>query len=197
MVVTLSRSSRELPADTSMGRVVAELLARPASEQASVDPLRPVLASLLAGRCLRQGVLSTTLGLPEAAFQALCTDYFSGAPISVPDAPAHELFLLDDLRDLLLLYRAKQHASEVWLADIVAYACGGSNHLWQDLGLAHRAELSTLMAMAFPALAALNVGDMKWKKFIFRQYCSIEGIYTCPAPSCGDCAERAQCFAPE
>ncbi len=177
--------------------LVAELLARPASPQAAADPLRPALASILAGRCLQQGVLSATLGLSQPGFQALCADYFAGEPIQMPDAPAQELFELDDLRELLLAYRANQHASEVWLADIVAHACGGRDHLWQDLGLAHRGELSSLMTLAFPALAALNAGDMKWKKFIYRQYCSQEGIHVCPAPSCGDCAERTTCFAPE
>lgn len=181
----------------SRSQLLADLLARPARPQAAADPLRPVLASVLAGRCLQQGVLSATLGLSESAFETLCADYFPGEPIPVPDAPAHELFELDDLHHLLLGHRAHQHGSEIWLAEIVAHACGGRDHLWQDLGLAHRGELSSLMSLAFPALAALNVHDMKWKKFIYRQYCSMEGIHVCPAPACGECAERTQCFAPE
>jgi len=178
-------------------QLVAELLARPASPDAAADPLRPLLASVLAGRCLQQGVLSATLGLPEPEFDALCANYFPGEPIQMPNVPVRELFELDDLRDLLLAHRANQYASELWLANIVAHACGGRDHLWQDLGLAHRGELSSLLTLAFPALAALNSGDMKWKKFIYRQYCSMEGIHVCPAPSCGECAERNKCFAPE
>ncbi|MBB1074950.1 nitrogen fixation protein NifQ [Rhodoferax sp. 4810] len=178
-------------------QLVADLLARPVSPQAAADPLRPVLASVLAGRCLQQGVLSATLGLSAAGFEAMCAAYFPGEPLATPDAPARELFELDDLHHLLLRHRAHQHTSEIWLAEIVAHACGGRDHLWQDLGLAHRGELSSLMRLAFPALAALNVHDMKWKKFIYRQYCSMEGIHVCPAPSCGECAERAKCFAPE
>ena len=178
-------------------QLVADLLARPASPQAAADPLRPVLASVLAGRCLQQGVLSATLGLSATAFQTLCDAYFPGALLAMPDAPVRELFELDDLHQLLLRYRAHQRVSEIWLAEIVAHACGGRDHLWQDLGLAHRGELSSLMRLAFPALASLNVHDMKWKKFIYRQYCSVEGIHVCPAPSCGECAERTQCFAPE
>jgi nitrogen fixation protein NifQ len=53
------------------------------------------------------------------------------------------------------------------------------------------------METGFPALAALNTGDMKWKKFIYRQYCARDGIYVCPAPSCGVCIDYAKCFAPE
>jgi nitrogen fixation protein NifQ len=65
------------------------------------------------------------------------------------------------------------------------------------LGLANRGELSLLMNTAFPTLAALNVGDMKWKKFIYRHCCTREGIYVCPAPSCGGCSDYSKCFAKE
>ena len=174
-----------------------ELLGRPATAAATADPLRPVLASLLVGRSLNQGVLPARLGLTEAAFQMLWTDYFPGAHPNLQNGPGENIVELDDLLHLLLEYRAGVRESEVWLAHIVAYSCCGRNHLWQDLGLANRGELSTLMTLAFPSLATLNVGDMKWKKFIYRHYCSKEGIYVCPAPSCGECADHPKCFAPE
>lgn len=177
--------------------LMAELLNRPATAQACADPLRPVLASLLAGRSLNQGVLSATLGLGEQAFQPLWHDYFPGAQLNLQDGPGEDIAELEDLLNLLLEYRAGLRASEVWLAHVVAYGCSGRNHLWQDLGLANRSELSLLMNTAFPALAALNTDDMKWKKFIYRHYCAREGIYVCPAPSCGECADHAKCFAPE
>ena len=175
----------------------AELLGRPAQVAAFDDPLRPVLASLLTGRSLNQGVLPATLGLSETTFQSLWQDYFPGAQLNLTDGPGEDIAELEDLLHLLLEYRAGLRESEVWLAGIVAYSCCGRNHLWQDLGLANRGELSTLMTLAFPALAALNVGDMKWKKFIYRHYCAREGIYVCPAPSCGECADHAKCFSPE
>lgn len=175
----------------------ADLLARPALASALADPLRPVLASLLAGRSLNLGVLSATLGLPEAAFQTLWHNYFAGAQLNLTDGPGEVIAELEDLLHLLLEYRAGVRESEVWLAHIVAYSCCGRNHLWQDLGLADRGELSHLLRTAFPALADLNVGDMKWKKFLYRHYCSREGIYVCPAPSCSECADHDKCFAPE
>lgn len=174
-----------------------ELLGRPAQTHAADDPLRPLLASLLAGRSLHQGVLPATLGLTAPIFQTLCRDYFPGAQLNLQNGPGEDIAELQDLLHLLLEYRAGGRESEVWLAHSVAYSCCGRNHLWQDLGLADRGELSTLMTVAFPTLAALNVGDMKWKKFIYRHYCSREGIYVCPAPSCGECADHAKCFAPE
>lgn len=175
----------------------AELMGRPAPAGIRNDPLRLLLASLLAGRSLNLGVLTATLGLPETAFQALWQDYFPGEHLKLTNGPGELIAELEDLLQLLLKYRAGVHESEVWLAHIVAYSCCGRSHLWEDLGLAHRGELSALMAMAFPALAAMNTNDMKWKKFIYRHYCATEGIYVCPAPSCGECADHAKCFAPE
>jgi nitrogen fixation protein NifQ len=177
--------------------LLAELLSRPANADAAADLLRPVFASLLAGRALRQGVLTNTLGLPEPLFQLLWNDYFPGAHLNLASGPGEEIAELEDLRNLLLEYRAGLRDSEVLLAHIVAYACGGRNHLWQDLGLANRGDLSFLLYTAFPGLASLNTGDMKWKKFIYRHYCSREGIYVCPAPSCGECADHDKCFAAE
>ncbi len=83
------------------------------------------------------------------------------------------------------------------IAEVVALACLGDNHLWQDLRLGSRAELSALMNHWFPALAAKNVRDMKWKKFLYKQLCEQEGIYVCRAPSCAVCADYARCFGPE
>lgn len=185
------------PSHQCRALLLAELLGRPASTQATTDPLRPVLASLLAGRSLNQGVLSSTLGLPEQAFQALWSDYFPGTPLHLQNGAGEDIAELEDLLNLLVEYRAGLQESEVWLAQIVAYSCCGRNHLWQDLGLANRGELTTLMTVAFPGLAALNSGDMKWKKFIYRHYCSREGIYVCPAPTCGECADFNKCFSPE
>lgn len=177
--------------------LVAELLGRPASPEATADPLRPIFASLLAGRSLNEGVLPATLGLAPHVFQRLWEEYFPGPHLRLGNGSAEDIPELTDIINLLLEYRPGQRESESWMAQIVAWGCAGRDHLWQDLGLADRGELSTLMTTAFPALAQLNTGDMKWKKFIYRHYCARDGIYVCPAPSCGVCADYAKCFAPE
>lgn len=177
--------------------LVAELLGRPAAAEAAADPLRPILASLLAGRSLHEGVLPATLGLAPHVFRQLWERYFPGDHLRLQNGAAEDIPELTDLINLLLDYRAGRGEAEAWMAQIVAWGCAGRDHLWQDLGLANRKELSILMESAFPALAALNTGDMKWKKFIYRHYCARDGIYVCPAPSCGECADYAKCFAPE
>jgi nitrogen fixation protein NifQ len=102
-----------------------------------------------------------------------------------------------DLRELLLANRNGRHDSEIWLADILIAGCLGDDHLWQDLGLWNRADLSQLMHQNFRSLALRNDKDMKWKKFLYKQLCETEGIYTCRAPSCAVCADYANCFGPE
>jgi len=49
----------------------------------------------------------------------------------------------------------------------------------------------------FPELAAKNVKDMKWKKFLYKQLCEAEGIYLCRAPSCEVCIDYPKCFGSE
>ena len=71
------------------------------------------------------------------------------------------------------------------------------NHLWQDLGLGSRSELSALMARWFPALVAKNAFDMKWKKFLYRQLCEREQLLICRSPSCAVCSDHDLCFGPE
>lgn len=88
-------------------------------------------------------------------------------------------------------------ADRAEVAGIVALACLGDDHLWQDLQLASRVELGVLLRRWFPALAAKNTGDMKWKKFFYKQLCERAEIHACRAPSCAVCSDHAACFGPE
>lgn len=175
----------------------AELLARPTGGAAANDANRPLLASILAGQASGTGCLPADLGLGAPALAELLATYFPGAELLFTTRPALQIPELEDLQKLLLDHRAGRSPAESWIATVVATACAGSDHLWQDLGFTSRAELSQLMQVNFPELAALNSGDMKWKKFLYRQFCSREGIYVCPAPSCGVCKDFSQCFGPE
>jgi nitrogen fixation protein NifQ len=84
-----------------------------------------------------------------------------------------------------------------WLAHALSQASLGDDHLWQDLHLPSRRELSALMREWFPALAARNDRDMKWKKFLYKQLCDQAELSICRAPSCGVCSDYANCYGPE
>lgn len=183
------------PPTQSDGGLHAELM-----EHAAGLPQDELFAQMICSQLGGNGALPAGLGLETKDFRALMERHFPGIdlPIQcggpVPDPRALER---DDLLGLLLSHRAHRNASERWMAEIVTSACMASDHLWQDLGLWSRQYLSELMTQNFPALAARNVHDMKWKKFLYKQLCEQEGINACRAPSCEYCTDYLNCFGPE
>lgn len=143
--------------------------------------------------------LTHGLGLAPDALHALFDRYFPHALdlMSGSDEGPMELEE-DDLRRLLRAHGATGSPLETWLAAIIARrSVIGANHLWQDLGLRHRGDLSALMTRHFPGLVALNSGDMKWKKFFYRTLCQLEGVVICKSPNCETCDDYATCFEVE
>lgn len=143
-------------------------------------------------------------GLNEDGFGRLVDEYFPGfacrnGESDVRQEPGGQFAIdeFDDLVDLLLAYRSSASRQEAWLAHAIATAAMGQNHLWQDLGLPNRQVLSALLNTHFPLLAARNTGDMKWKKFFYRQLCERAGVPICKSPHCADCSDFRNCFGPE
>lgn len=167
------------------------------------DP-RDVATRAFAGALAAAGdALPRPLGLPEEAFAALLRRYFPHADDATdwrtPSSGCAALRVeeYDDLVALLYEHRSGDGDETVWLASAVAAACLGDDHLWQDLGLASRDELSGLLRTHFGALYAKNGGNMKWKKFFYQQLCERAEVRACAAPSCAVCHDYAQCFGPE
>lgn len=145
--------------------------------------------------------LAATSGLDAAALMALAARLFPGAGralaamagAAAPAASAEQ----ESARDLLLMYGNGDYALLHPLAVMIARRCQETHHLWQDLGLRNRGELSELMTRHFTRLKQKNSADMKWKKFISRMVCASEGFSLCPAPVCSDCDDFASCFGSE
>ena len=160
-----------------------------------------LLARMLANQAATQSALPPGLGLEAGDFRALMDRHFPGftlpAKLVEPSHLGSRSAEWDELLALLQEYRAGADFSESWMALIVATACMGGDHLWQDLGLWSRNDLSQLMASNFPGLKALNNRDMKWKKFLYKQLCERTGVYVCRSPSCEVCTDYAKCFGPE
>lgn len=169
------------------------------SRAAGDRPGGALLARIVAAQAMGLGVLPPHLGLGQARHRRLMAHCFPGIDVAPgsPPAPPDRPQERRDLYELMWAHRAGLDPCEDWLAGIVAAACLGGNHLWQDLGLAHRGALTGLMETHFPGLAARNQGDMKWKKFLYRQLCLAEGLRICRAPSCQVCPDYADCFGPE
>ena len=164
-------------------------------------PNDALFARMIASQAAGLGALPPGLGLFGPDYVALLDRHFPQAVLPVPTGrPAFDCSDMperDDLLALLLDHVAGRDDSEHRMAEIVVVACMGGDHLWQDLGLWNRADLSQLMNENFPALAAKNDRDMKWKKFLYRQICEREGIHVCPAPACQVCVDYAKCFGRE
>jgi nitrogen fixation protein NifQ len=160
------------------------------------------LACMLASWQEGAGALPANFGFSPQTFSAMLARHFPGLEVSSLLQPARVVDTLradefEDVYTLLLGGRAWQCESEVFMAEVVARSCHGQDHLWQDMGLWSRDQLSALMWRNFPPLAARNVNNMKWKKFLYKQLCVTEGIYTCRAPSCEVCADYDNCFGSE
>lgn len=143
-----------------------------------------------------------TLGLPQAELLDMVHRCFPElgtlAPIHDTDYQ-HLLDALpadfDELVAMLLAHRPDApHASETrWLARAIAAACFGERHLWQDLGLFDRADVSALLGRHFPALAGKNVHDLKWKRFLFQELSLRQGTAPRMPPGCQRCEQRQAC----
>ena len=143
------------------------------------------------------GSLAERCGLDASELAELATMLFPGWQ---PPGAGDEIALAPQeqaLRDILWMHAARGSRFEGLLARMIARRSLRPNHLWQDLGLANRGELSLLMERHFPGLARRNSADMKWKKFFYRMMCSSEQFRMCAAPVCSECDDFDNCFGSE
>jgi nitrogen fixation protein NifQ len=189
----------------------------------SEAPARTAVASMVGSFWVGRGVLPTDLGLDAKQRAAVIGYAFGpdpelwaaarGALLQGADCPGAELIRdraalravlaaerKSEVQDVcaLLLGRGRAWAPasvlDFALAQLLAYGCLGAAHLWRDLGLQNRAQLRVLIGRFFPAMIELNVGDMRWKRFLYRQLCELGGDYVCRAPSCSQCSSYTECF---
>ncbi len=174
------------------------------------EPAALALAGVLSAAFERHGQRLLSLpGFDAEATRRLLARWFPGADAALGlDWPAlaganRIESRSDEIEEVASLLR--QHAARAAgpkeASDAIAWALAcaslGQNHLWQDLGLPSRNELSALIGHWFPSLAAKNTHNMKWKKFFYKQLCEREDIMICKAPTCGVCSDHGLCFGPE
>ena len=160
------------------------------------------LACMLASQCAGIGNMPVRLGLSSEAYSQMMQTHFPGAELPLDFMSDHDVDELrfdeqSELKTLLLAHRADPGPEAEWISDILVAGSMGGNHLWQDLGLWNRKDLSAMISRNFPELAKKNDKDMKWKKFLYKQLCIQEGVYTCRSPSCEVCPDYSDCFGPE
>ncbi|SMF72620.1 nitrogen fixation protein NifQ [Azospirillum oryzae] len=155
------------------------------------------LAAADPARTMPQALALTKAELAEIA--ARHAPQFAATVAALPDGDESGEDAIEeaDLRAFLAEHGARGADEERWLAAILARRSLEPNHLWQDMGFHDRGELNTMFRRHFPALVAMNAGDMKWKKFFYRQLCEREGLMLCKSPNCEVCDDVDVCFGEE
>jgi nitrogen fixation protein NifQ len=162
---------------------------------------RHVLASILAVAAMEEGAMAARAGLAAADLVSLMAQWFpvaggSGIAWFTPDKD------IDDdevamVRDLLLAHRSSEGDVGRWLAAMIARRAMEPNHLWEDLGLRDRSELTRLLSRHFAPIASRNTQNMRWKRFFYRALCESDGFVMCTTPVCTECRDFDLCFGDE
>jgi len=195
-----------LPREASMDANAIYAWLTDGGESARHDPfdthaLASVLAVAITEAKTRGVHLSESTGLTLTELTHLLSETFPHALSFLDQMGAGMgLEVSDDercLRDLLARFTTHRTPFQRHLAALIAKRAMRPNHLWQDVGLRSRAELSELLSRHFAPLANRNVNNMKWKKFFYRMICRDEGFRLCTAPSCAECDDFSVCFGDE
>jgi nitrogen fixation protein NifQ len=157
-----------------------------------------LFAALIAAREVRGDAF--LLGLSHDQLAGLYRRHFSldapFPPLSVTiDSQEHASFVVA-LKALLLAHvpESVDAADADCLAAIIAHACLRPDHLWRDLGLTGRDDVTAMLERYFPALVARNTENLRWKKFLARELALSQGLEPRPAPGCPGCEDFGFCF---
>ncbi|QOT80700.1 nitrogen fixation protein NifQ [Cupriavidus basilensis] len=165
--------------------------------------LAGVLESANAARLPR---FAQWLGLAEPEFWQMLDHCFPGARAAgwAPEsAPVDAAALPCEFADLVQMLIASGDPARParpetrWAAHALASGCFGGSHLWHDMGLSGRHDVSRLLQAYFPSLYAANTTDMKWKKFFYHALCQRLDLHPCPEPACAGCDNYASCHGTE
>ncbi len=162
---------------------------------------RHVLASILAVSAMEGGVVAERAGLVAGDLAEVIVRWFPSAHDLIGPWCGQGGTADDDeiamVRDLLLAHRSTDGEVGRWLAAMVARRSMEPNHLWEDLGLRERSELTRLLARHFASIAVRNTKHMRWKRFFYRTLCESDGFVMCSAPVCTQCSDFERCFGDE
>jgi nitrogen fixation protein NifQ len=187
------------------GRQAYRLLTGSDPEAAAIDDDasfdRHVLASILAAAAMEDGAVAERAGLANDDLIKLIEQQFPAATEVAESWCAHAEKPEDDetamVRDLLLANRSSDSDISRWLSAMVARRAMEPNHLWEDLGLRDREELTRLLDRHFAPIACKNTKNMKWKRFFYRSMCEDDGFVMCSTPVCTQCADFHRCYGDE
>jgi nitrogen fixation protein NifQ len=141
------------------------------------------------------------LGLGRSELDALIARHFPGAVTraGLPHAmlwSPHWSFV-SELRALLIAHDVTvvTHPADAHcLATIIAAACLRPDHLWRDLGLSGREDVTAILERHYPRLVERNVHGLRWKKFLAQEVSLAHGRAVTGAPGCPGCEDFGFCY---
>lgn len=144
------------------------------------------------------------LGLSAHALSRLLQRHFGTAPpawqawIASPSSSPVRHDFADGMQSMLRseVDPARDIEDAACVVAIVAAACLRPDHLWRDLGLSGRDDVTQLLTRYFPALVARNDAGLRWKKFLALEYARYWGLVAAPSPGCPGCEDFDHCYAP-
>jgi nitrogen fixation protein NifQ len=162
-----------------------------------------IFASLLAPNASPERI--ARLGLSGAALAGLLRRHFSpvapgwqtlSASLPTPAWASHAIFVVE-MREMLRR-RADpilHPADAADMATVLATACLRPDHLWRDLGLTSRDDVTALLTHFFPSLVVENTANLRWKRFLAEACALAYGREPAPAPGCPGCEAYGECFS--
>jgi nitrogen fixation protein NifQ len=141
------------------------------------------------------------LGLPSERLAGLFERHFAvgrrdASPIVISIEDAGHAAFVAVMRDWLtgVASPTVDRDDIACIATIIAHACLRPDHLWRDLGLGGRDDVTAMLERFFPALVARNVDGIRWKKFLARELALATGATPGPSPGCPGCEDFGFCF---
>lgn len=182
----LTAERLEQGSNNSPRRVIDSVLT--GAEDGRLPPFAATLS--MSAKQFRQNMKSA---LPQRHFSHELSDpRLNALTAQVPDA-FHEMLKLLLEHAAMDLDPGIGAAEENYLARVIAAACFGQRHLWQDLGLSGRAEVSELLDHHFPSLARKNHRNLRWKRFLFAELGALTGKPGLLPQACALCPEQPVC----
>ena len=168
---------------------------------------RHLFACLLAVAAQETQALEDALGLGSSDITALLEKYFPGVDRASLSKGAGSKFesrpdINKDILSILLAHVPTEPGTQdlstsVWLCHSLAARACRPGHLWVAMGFFERPELTAAINRHLPSLAAANNRKMRWKRYLFKQVCDLNGGTMCKAPNCGVCSDYSICFTAE
>lgn len=127
----------------------------------------------------------------DSALSALRDQYTAYAQRGLAESQPGFTLLM---RVLLDAYRAPGPDTTPWVSSVLAHACLRPDHLWRDLGLSGREDVTSLLARHYPALVMRNTHNLRWKKFLAHSAHEHAGLPPAAAPGCPGCEDHGFCY---